>query len=97
MGAVTGTAGGMMRDVLCAEVPLILRHEIYATASVADATAFVLLQGIGAGCFLVPLLPIATAFVLVLRLAAIRFDLHVPPFPRKTDAAEPREPLSRKE
>jgi uncharacterized membrane protein YeiH len=87
-----------MRDVLCTEVPLILRRKIYATASVAGATAFALLQGIGAGGLLVPLLPIATAFVLVLRLAAIRFDLHVPPpSPRNTDAAEPREPLSRKE
>ncbi|HEV8045100.1 MAG TPA: trimeric intracellular cation channel family protein [Rubrobacter sp.] len=79
MGAITGAAGGVMRDVLCAEVPLILRREIYATASVAGAVVFVLLQSIGAGGLIVALIPIATAFVL--RLAAIRFDLHVPPFP----------------
>ena len=32
MGVTTGVAGGILRDVLCAEVPLILRKEIYATA-----------------------------------------------------------------
>lgn len=78
MGAITGSAGGIMRDVLCAEVPLILRREIYATASVAGAVVFVLLQEIGAASPLLPLLSIATVFVL--RLAAIGFDLHVPPF-----------------
>jgi uncharacterized membrane protein YeiH len=78
MGAITGSAGGIIRDVLCAEVPLILRREIYATASVAGAVVFVVLQKIGAGGQLMPLLPIATTFLL--RLAAIRFDLHVPPF-----------------
>ena len=46
MGAITGSAGGIMRDVLCAEVPLILRREIYATASVAGAVVFVVLQEI---------------------------------------------------
>lgn len=81
MGTITGAAGGVMRDVLCAEVPLILRREIYATASVAGATVFVLLQSTGAGGLIVSLVPVATAFVL--RLAAIRFDLHVPPFPPK--------------
>jgi hypothetical protein len=39
---------------------------------------FVILQETGAGDPLVMLLPIATTFVL--RLAAIRYDLHVPPF-----------------
>jgi uncharacterized membrane protein YeiH len=78
MGAITGSAGGIMRDLLCAEVPLILRREIYATASVAGAITFVLLKEIGAAGPLLPLVPIATTFTL--RLAAIRFDLHVPPF-----------------
>ncbi len=29
-----GVAGGILRDVLCTEIPLILRREIYGTASV---------------------------------------------------------------
>ena len=67
-----------MRDVLCDEVPLILRREIYATAALAGATIYVLLEEASAGAPLTALLPVATVFAL--RLAAIRFDLHVPPF-----------------
>jgi uncharacterized membrane protein YeiH len=78
MGTITGAAGGVMRDVLCAEVPLILRREIYATAALAGATVYVLLEEIGAVGPIVAALPVATVFGL--RLAAIRFDLHVPPF-----------------
>jgi len=33
MGVVTGTAGGVIRDIICNEIPLILKREIYATAS----------------------------------------------------------------
>lgn len=81
MGTITGAAGGVMRDVLCAEVPLILRREIYATASIAGGAIYVILMEIGAGGPLVSLLPIATVFVL--RATAIRLDLHVPPLPPK--------------
>src|SRR5262249_21200175 len=35
MGTITGVAGGVLRDVLCAEIPLILRRDVYATAAVA--------------------------------------------------------------
>lgn len=39
MGVMTATFGGIIRDVLCAEVPLVLRKEIYATAAAAGALA----------------------------------------------------------
>ncbi len=44
MGVVTATFGGIIRDVLSAEVPLILRREIYATASLLGAAVFVSLH-----------------------------------------------------
>lgn len=47
MGTITATAGGILRDVVCAEVPLILRREIYATAAALGAAVFVLLQEAG--------------------------------------------------
>jgi uncharacterized membrane protein YeiH len=81
MGTITGAAGGVMRDVLCAEMPLILRREIYATASIAGGAIYVFLVEMGAGPPFVSLVPIATVFVL--RVTAIRFDLHVPPLPPK--------------
>jgi uncharacterized membrane protein YeiH len=85
MGTITGAAGGVMRDVLCAEVPLILRREVYATASIAGGAVYVLLEEIGTGRPLVAILSVGTVFIL--RLAAIRFDLHVPPFPPKDGEA----------
>lgn len=42
MGVMTGVVGGMVRDILVGEVPLILRKEIYATASFLGASVYVL-------------------------------------------------------
>ena len=44
LGTVTATAGGILRDVICDEVPLILRKEIYITAAAAAALAYVALR-----------------------------------------------------
>lgn len=76
MGTVTGVAGGIMRDVLCTEVPLILRREIYATAAIAGAIVFVILTNLGVSGPLVAVPTVATVFGL--RLTALRLDLHVP-------------------
>jgi len=47
---MTGTAGGLLRDVLSAQVPFILRKgELYAAASIPGAVLFVVLRNIGAG------------------------------------------------
>lgn len=44
LGVVTASFGGIVRDVVCAELPLILRREIYLTAAAAGAAAFVALR-----------------------------------------------------
>lgn len=49
MGTITATAGGILRDIICAEVPLVLRREIYATAAALGAAVFILAQEAGAG------------------------------------------------
>lgn len=48
MGVLTGTAGGMIRDMMLGEIPMVFRQEIYlyATASLAGALAYILLAGI---------------------------------------------------
>ena len=76
MGVMTGAAGGAMRDVLCAAVPLVLRKEIYATASIAGATLFVALTRFEVVDTLA--VPLSMALIFALRLAAIRYDLHAP-------------------
>ena len=44
MGVVTATFGGIARDVICNEVPLILHREIYALAALAGAGLFIVLR-----------------------------------------------------
>jgi uncharacterized membrane protein YeiH len=44
LGVVTATAGGILRDVICDELPLILRREIYITAAAAAALTYVAMR-----------------------------------------------------
>ena len=79
MGTITGTAGGLLRDVLSGEVPLLLRQEdLYATAAIAGATVYLILQGVGVNLTVSAL--VGMAFVAGLRLAAILWGLRLPVF-----------------
>ncbi len=49
MGVVTGSVGGIIRDTLGHVRSVILRHEIYVTASVLGACAFTAMNALGAG------------------------------------------------
>ena len=49
MGVMTATFGSILRDVLCAEYPLLLRPEIYATAAALGAITYVALEMAEAG------------------------------------------------
>ena len=88
LGAITGTAGGAVRDVLSAEVPLVLRRgNLYASAAIAGATTYFLLQAAGAAR-----LPAAIAGMVLcagLRFAAIWWGLKLPIF--QLDEDERRE------
>jgi uncharacterized membrane protein YeiH len=68
--------GGAVRDVLFRETPLILRREIYATAAIAGATTYVVLNAWNLGNALVVTASIAVG--LALRLIAVRFGLNLP-------------------
>ena len=77
-GIMTGVAGGVMRDVLVGEVPLVLRKEIYATASFVGASLFLILEQSG---FSIDLAIIAAIFItLALRVWAILFNIELPVF-----------------
>jgi uncharacterized membrane protein YeiH len=47
LGVVTAVMGGIVRDVVCNEVPLILRQDVYATAAFAGALTYVVLETYG--------------------------------------------------
>ncbi len=80
MGVITGVAGGMIRDVLTGEIPLVFRQQIYlyATASLIGAVAFVLLNLWRPDYHMN--LVIGTVITLALRLGAIRWKVTLPEF-----------------
>jgi uncharacterized membrane protein YeiH len=47
LGMLTGIGGGMMRDVLLAEIPQVLRSDLYAVAALAGAIIVVIGDGLG--------------------------------------------------
>ncbi|ESA36394.1 membrane protein [Leptolyngbya sp. Heron Island J] len=79
MGTITGSAGGVIRDVLLVNIPVILRRgRIYATAAIVGIAMYLLLQGLGMAQFWAELLGMTV--VASLRLAAIIWGLMLPIF-----------------
>lgn len=76
MGVITAVFGGVIRDILCNEVPLIFRTDIYATASLVGALLLVSLDGLGLGHG--PAILYAMLATVALRLAAIRWHIQLP-------------------
>ncbi|MAW80813.1 MAG: hypothetical protein CMI63_11280 [Parvularcula sp.] len=85
MGAVTATFGGVVRDVLLNEPPLILKQDIYATAALIGAAVYTGLLAIGLGES--PAAVIAALSTFAIRAAAIIFNIPSPKFarPRKSE------------
>jgi uncharacterized membrane protein YeiH len=77
-GMITGCVGGVLRDVLCNDVPLLFRSELYASVSIV--TGLVTIGGISFGFS--PDVVTLVAFVVGLtsRLLAIRLKLEMPKF-----------------
>jgi uncharacterized membrane protein YeiH len=78
MGTITGVAGGMIRDVICNVIPMILRKEIYATAAILGGSLFALFQYLAWPENIALISAILGA--LTLRLAAIYWQVSLPAF-----------------
>ena len=76
LGVTTATFGGMMRDVVSQETPLILQKELYATAALVSAVVYLALTAGGVPAGAAALVAIGAGFAL--RGAAIRFGLSLP-------------------
>lgn len=77
MGISTGVAGGVLRDVLTAEIPLVMRPgRLYATAAIVGAVSYVLLARWGISRDAAAL--VGMAAIAGLRLAAILWRLELP-------------------
>lgn len=76
MGTITGSVGGMIRDVLINEIPLIFRKEIYALACVIGGIVFTLMQRAGLHQIATEITTAAT--VILIRMMAVRYQWHLP-------------------
>ncbi len=84
LGTITGAAGGVVRDVLSAEIPLVLRRgNLYASAAIAGTSLYFLLSAAGVRH---PVSDLAgMALVAAVRLASIAFGLQLPVFALEGD------------
>ncbi len=78
LGAMTGTFGGVIRDILCNEIPVIFRKEIYATACLIGGLVFIILHELGVERELIYI--ITSLIVISIRLVVVKFKISLPSF-----------------
>jgi len=78
MGVMTGTIGGIFRDLLCNETPIVFHSSLYATVSWLGSLFFIGLLSLN---YTVDFsASIAGLSIFLARMLAIRYDLHLPKF-----------------
>ncbi len=77
-GMITGCAGGVMRDVLCNDVPLLFRKELYASVSIATGALY--MGGLHFGFGTQTVTVVSLAFGFAFRGLAILYNWHMPRF-----------------
>ena len=81
LGTMTACFGGVIRDILCTEIPVIFRREIYATICILGGTVFFLLRKLNLDT---DILYIATSLVIILvRLMAVKYKWYLPTLENK--------------
>ncbi|WP_034059577.1 trimeric intracellular cation channel family protein [Lacinutrix jangbogonensis] len=76
LGTMSACFGGVIRDILCNEIPVIFRKEIYATACIIGGVAYFTIKRLPIeGDFV---FVIAGLVVIVIRILAVKFKLHLP-------------------
>lgn len=76
LGTMTASFGGVIRDILCNEIPVIFRKEIYATACIIGGASYFLLREFPIDYNLV--FVIAGLIVIIIRLLAVKFKIALP-------------------
>ncbi len=76
LGTITASFGGVIRDILCNEIPVIFRKEIYATACIIGGLSYFLLRKLPIDSNLV--FAIAGSIVIIIRLLAVKFKIALP-------------------
>lgn len=86
IGAMTGTFGGVIRDILCNEIPVIFRKEIYATACIIGGFVFVIMHSLGANQDIIYLT--TTLIIIGIRLLVVKYHISLPSFYLPSESKE---------
>lgn len=86
LGAMTGTFGGVIRDILCNEIPVIFRKEIYATASITGGFVFILLYNMGVNTDIIYI--VTTLIIISIRLVVVKYKISLPTYSIKSGKME---------
>ncbi|MBK5208487.1 MAG: trimeric intracellular cation channel family protein [Flavobacteriaceae bacterium] len=78
LATMTASFGGVIRDILCNEVPVLFRKEIYATACIFGSIAFIILHHLNIDQTIVNVS--TTLIVIAIRLIAVKYKLSLPTF-----------------
>ena len=76
MGVWTAIIGGLLRDIICNEIPLLLQREIYITASIAGCLTYLALDYWGVDAVTNEFMMLFIIFAV--RMLALKFDWHLP-------------------
>ena len=76
MAVMTSIAGGIMRDMICNEIPLELQKEIYISASIVGSVLYLALLHLGVADWVRKTVALINIFGI--RMLAVRFDWHLP-------------------
>lgn len=76
MGMITGIAGGLLRDILCNQVPLVLKRDLYATVALLTGALYMGQLHLGVDPHVATLVALTVGFCV--RLLAIRLALTLP-------------------
>ncbi|MBN2668711.1 MAG: trimeric intracellular cation channel family protein [Bacteroidales bacterium] len=82
LGTITGAFGGVLRDVLVNDIPVIFRKEVYATISILGGSLYILLKKLDINELTTHLVPVF--LIIILRFIVIHFKIALPSLYRKS-------------
>lgn len=86
MGGITGSFGGVLRDILINQEPLFFRKDIYATACLAGGMAYWAVGAVGGSDFAAQSLCALT--IIILRMCALRWNWSLPILSYESDSTQ---------